>query len=69
MIEIYTHELGREYSEDLLLAYGIDARKSNTLLQMTKDKMWQQSINTAKDMSALQRAKQVNLENPSSMVR
>jgi hypothetical protein len=36
MIEIYTHELGREYSEDLLLAYGTDARKSNTTI--TNDK-------------------------------
>jgi hypothetical protein len=27
MIEIYTHELGGESSEDLLLAYGIDVKK------------------------------------------
>ena len=35
MIEIYTHELGGESSEDLLLAYGIDVRKNNII---TNDK-------------------------------
>jgi hypothetical protein len=30
MTEIYMHELGGESSEDLLLAYGFDVRKSNT---------------------------------------
>lgn len=29
MVEIYTHELGVESSEDLLMAYGIDVRASN----------------------------------------
>jgi hypothetical protein len=29
MIEIYTHELAGESSEDLLLAYGIDVKKKN----------------------------------------
>jgi predicted ribosome quality control (RQC) complex YloA/Tae2 family protein len=29
MVEIYTHELGGESSEDLLMAYGIDVRASN----------------------------------------
>jgi hypothetical protein len=29
MIEIYTHDLGTETSEDLLLAYGIDVKKSS----------------------------------------
>ena len=40
MIEIYTPELGDESSADLLLAYGIDVRKS--------------IIITTKDMPALQ---------------
>jgi len=30
MIEIYTHDLGNESSEDLLLAYGIDVRSTTT---------------------------------------
>ena len=33
---VYTHELGGESSEDLLLAYGIDVRKSSTTI--TNDK-------------------------------
>lgn len=40
MTEIYMHELGGESSEDLLLAYGFDVRKSNILLQMTKGKKY-----------------------------
>ena len=43
MIEIYTPELGDESSADLLLAYGIDVRKS--------------IIITTKDMPVLQWAK------------
>lgn len=30
MIKIYTHDLGNESSEDLLLAYGIDVEKSSS---------------------------------------
>jgi hypothetical protein len=39
MIEIYTHELGRESSQDLLLAYGADVRKSNAAITNDKEKM------------------------------
>jgi hypothetical protein len=35
MIEIYTHELAGESSEDLLLAYGIDVKKKNAATATT----------------------------------
>src|SRR5215204_5688767 len=35
MIEIYTHELGGESSEDLLMAYGIDVKKKNNAAATT----------------------------------
>ena len=36
MIEIYTHDLGNESSEDLLLAYGIDVKKSSSKEEQQK---------------------------------
>ena len=39
MVEIYTHELGDESSQDLLLAYGVDVKNINN-----KDEATQQAL-------------------------
>lgn len=44
MIEIYTHDLGNESSEDLLLAYGIDVKKSSS----SKEEQQKQALLLAK---------------------
>jgi hypothetical protein len=55
MVEIYTHGLGHESSEDLLLVEGIDVKNINNKDQEAT----QQSL---QPMPALQRAKQANLK-------
>jgi hypothetical protein len=68
MIEIYTHELAGESSEDLLLAYGIDVKKKNAATATTiNDKGENKAAEASSSlypqgMPALQRAKQANLK-------
>ena len=49
MVEIYTHELGDESSEDLLLAYGIDIRNNEGY----KDEKTQQALAALKPIICL----------------
>jgi hypothetical protein len=70
MIEIYTHELAGESSEDLLLAYGIDVKNKNAATATTindkgENKAAEASSSSSlhpQGMPALQRAKQANFK-------